>query len=293
LPARYAEAFLSDSFLSAVLARVTDLELLGQIESELIYLTNAQAVVRGLEFAEADTVRIAARDVRASLSLGLELVSDGDLARAQEALRAHPLRAFFSVAASHVYKLRDWAKKADKEGLFSLAGFPRRLLSGEDIHFFSAVAEPIPRFVAAGFDEPRAFASRAELAKAQSRLEALAKLMIAAKWVIAGPLSVDAFSGLIPGANEIVGQTLLRTALVKRALGASPVSAGLAVSAEELAAFSGRFIAGEWPASHIGVAPKDISDVLATSWQKLVADVRDGGPHPDPRFLDLICKGAQ
>jgi Family of unknown function (DUF6178) len=283
LPAIYAEPFLDESFFARALSALGEDALTAQLESELVYLINADSVVERRNSGEADEVRAAASDVRDWISLGLEVASQGELEAAASLIKAHPLRAFMSLGLEQSYKLGDWARRADAQGLFKLPGIKRRVLSTEDAAFIAALLDRIPRFV----DETktRAFGARRDLVAAQKRLELVSRSLLAVRAITETVVDFSAaLERAAPDAEAVNAEQILRSALVRRAIGAS-LKDTLIVSPEDLRAF--RAHTNE---DILKGAPESVRAPLEAAWTSLVTDIAALGDTPDPRFINLITR---
>ncbi len=243
LPARYAESFINESLLSDAFALIHDEQLLADLEAELVRLTNTVLIADNAEAGDVEAVRPAARDVRAMLSLGLELLAGEDAHEAAALIAAHPLRAIFRHGYAQVYRLKNWAERARKEGLFRLPELPddRSLLAIEETEFLTALTRLVPRYVEAPHAEPHAFGSKEELLKARAVLEKITGRIIALKWLLSGRKLEDVFAGGSPAPTEAGWRPILRSLLVAHALQEKPENA--AVSHAMLARFTERFAA--------------------------------------------------
>ena len=280
LPARYAEALLGSSFLHSVFGQIHDDALLGDVEAELMSLTNAMLIAETGEPADLEGLVVASANLRHTLSLGLELLSHGDPAAAVGLVEAHPLRGIFRYAHGQVLKLRTWAERAKREGLFDVAGM-NNPLPADEAQFLSALLKPIPRYADASFGTPRAFGSRAELGAAQRRLEQIAQRLIVLKWLVGTRTIETLFAAAEPSPEEATYRPMIRAALVHAALG---VEGTLVVTPAELAEFAARFT-GAWPKNLL--RPAELVPVLDQEWSQLVKDVAEV-KQPEPQFLDLI-----
>lgn len=288
MPLLYTEPFLADSLLVRALQDVRDPEVLGQLESELIYLVNAACVVEGHALADAEEIRALGRDVRNWVSLGLEIAAASGALDPVALVTQHPLRELFSLGLEQAYKVGDWAKKADASSLFRLPGVSRRMLSAEDEQLLRALLAPIPR-VSDGLNTTRAFASRADVANTQKRLETMAAQALAVRVLLP---TVRDFTPLLegcePDASAATSEMLLRSALVRKTLGAS-LQDSLGVTDADLRAFARKAYGDVWPAGILGAPPGETAAALQAVWTQLVADVRAAGEAPDARFLGLIA----
>lgn len=286
LPARYAEALLGSSFLHSVFSQIHDDGLLGDIEAELMTLSNGILIAETGEPADLEGLVVASGNLRHTLSLGLELLSRGEVPAAVALVEAHPLRAIFRYAHGQVLKLRGWADRAKREGLFAVPGMKNPLPADESL-FLAALLKPIPRFAEQAFSIPRAFGTRAELGAAQRKLEQIAQRLIVVKWLI-GTRSIETlFAGAEPGPDEATYRPMIRSALVHAALGSEGT---LAVTPAQLGDFAKTFVhaggqVGVWP-EHL-VRPAELVPVLDQEWAQLMKDVAEV-TQPEPQFLDLI-----
>jgi hypothetical protein len=284
LPVSYAEPFFADSFFVRVLERVQDGALVGELENELIYAVNAACVFEERIYADRESVREAGRDVRNWISLGLETAAHGDVQAAAALVEKHPLRELLALGVEQSHKLADWLRKAESEGLFTLPGMKRRPLGADDDRFLKALLARLPR-LSEGAGHARAFGSRQDLAAAQKRIEALARQMLALRFVCKAVTDFGAsLEGGEPDAHAVTVELLLRSALVRHAIGAS-LKDTLTVSAADLRAFHQK-AAPELPLQ----APPEVAATLQEAWSALVRDVLAAGPDAEPQFLGLIVR---
>ncbi len=279
LPLSYAEPFFADSFFVSVLNKLKREDLLGEIENELIFAVNATCVFEERVYSDPDSVKAAGRDVRNWISLGLETASLGDLEVAERLVQAHPLRELLSLGVEQSHKLADWLRKAEAEGLFRLPGLKRRPLSSDDERFLRALLGRLPRYADAGLPA-RAFASRRDLAVAQKRIEAIAKQVLGLRTIARAVTDFSAsLVGCEPDAGAVTLELLLRSAMLRSAIGAS-LKDTLSVSPADLRAFH----------TLVSAAPPEPDPMVKEAWASLVQDVLGAGPDAEPEFLALITR---
>jgi hypothetical protein len=145
-------------------------EELERAEESVVYAANAALVANRVPLDDADEVREQLRDARATLSLGLELISAGDPARAARALADEPVREIFQTAMGEAYRLQTRARKL--AGSARLPQAQTATVLDEPLEsVLQAILRQRPAFHEPGQRGARAFASRAELARAEALLE--------------------------------------------------------------------------------------------------------------------------
>ena len=170
-PAEKAQALAVPG--APLLDRALDLlpgEELERAEESVVYAANAALVANRVPLDDADEVRDQLRDARATLSLGLELLSGGDPERAARALSGQPVRSIFQAAMGEAYRLQTRARK-----IAARARLPQaQTVTVLDEPLESAVMALLrqrPLFHEPGQRRPRAFASRAEVFQAEALLD--------------------------------------------------------------------------------------------------------------------------
>ena len=83
---------------------------LGRVDEGLVYAANAALVAGAVAADDAHGARSALRDARATLSLGLELLSGGDPAAAAALLEQRPVREIFQAGMGELYALQSRAR---------------------------------------------------------------------------------------------------------------------------------------------------------------------------------------
>ena len=139
-------------------------------EESVIYAANAALVANRVPLDDADEVREQLTQSRATLGLGLELLSAGDPARAARLLADEPIRKIFQAAMGEVYALQTRARRIAASARLPQAQSATLLdrpLSG----VIEALLKPRPTFGDPGARRPRAFGSRADLAHGAALLD--------------------------------------------------------------------------------------------------------------------------
>jgi hypothetical protein len=175
---------------------------LERAEEALVYAANAALVANRVSLNEASEVREQLGDARATLSLGLEVLSSGDPQKAANVLVEQPVREIFQTAMGEAYKLQTRARRVAAAARLPQAQ-STTLLDEPLESAVQAIAKQRPLLHEPGKRRPRAFSSRADLLLAQSLLDEadqvtalLAKLELSPARL--GPLAEEA--GLGPAA---------------------------------------------------------------------------------------------
>jgi hypothetical protein len=100
-----AERFFLDEVL--LLFRQETPEVSEGIEEELAWLSNKVIACQGIDFSSEDRVRQGAERVRRFVSIGLELLSGGDIAMACQIMKERWLEMIFRWAVTRLLKIRD------------------------------------------------------------------------------------------------------------------------------------------------------------------------------------------
>lgn len=144
-------------------------EELERAEESAVYAANAALVANRVPLDDPDEVREQLRDARATLSLGLELISGGDPTRAARALIEQPVREIFQMAMGEAYRLQTRARKL--AGQARLPQAQSATVLDEPLEsVVQALLRQRPLFQEPGQRRARAFASRAEVAQAEALL---------------------------------------------------------------------------------------------------------------------------
>jgi hypothetical protein len=101
LPVPFAQAIADQSFLARCLQHIVDAKQAADVEVAIIYLLNRVLSASQASPGDAEAIKVGAEHAAATLSVGLEMVAEGDPQRGAEALRTVSLtrlhRAGFSV----------------------------------------------------------------------------------------------------------------------------------------------------------------------------------------------------
>ncbi|TMA28992.1 MAG: hypothetical protein E6J88_07360 [Deltaproteobacteria bacterium] len=142
---------------------------LERAEEAVVYAANAALVANKVPLDDPDQVREELAEARATLSLGLELLSAGDPAQAARLLVEMPIRQIFQAAMGEAYRLQTRARKiAQSARLPQAQSAP--LLDEPLESAVQALLKSRPLFHEPGKRSPRAFASRAEISQAEALL---------------------------------------------------------------------------------------------------------------------------
>ena len=151
------------------------LDLLGgeefdRAEESVVYAANAALVANRVPLDDPDEVREHLRDARATLSLGLELLSGGDPAPAARILVDAPIRTVFQAAMGEAYRLQARGRSIAAQARLPQAQTATTL--DEPLEsLVQALLRQRPMFHEPGQRRPRAFASRFEVARAEALLD--------------------------------------------------------------------------------------------------------------------------
>ena len=143
---------------------------LERAEEAVVYAANAALVANKVPLDDPDQVREELAEARATLSLGLELLSAGDPARAAQLLVETPIRQIFQAAMGEAYRLQTRARKIAQSARLPQAQ-SATLLDEPLESAVQALLKPRPLFHEPGKRSPRAFASRAEISQAEALLD--------------------------------------------------------------------------------------------------------------------------
>jgi len=229
-----AQEVIGRTFLARAFARVEDPAEAARLDSALMVLVNKVLAAGRAKPGQEEVVRRGALYATATLSLGLEVVARGDLARAEQALASVGLGRLFRVGYTVTHKLARLAQ--------ALA--PRSLTSGSPAkELVAGLCTPRPLFARAADEPPmtgvRPFESQADLRRAGEILTGLT-LRIA---LVEG-LGVDVVAmGQAPEPRPALDDHI-RTAIA-RAIALPGGLAGDALSQLELTLLRGKLVAGK------------------------------------------------
>ena len=155
--------------LDAALERL-DGDDLESAEEAIVYAANAALVANRVPLDDAGEVREQLGDARATLSLGLELLSGADPARAARILVDEPIRSVFQAAMGEAYRLQARARKIAAKARLPQAQSVT-VLDEPLESVVQALLRPRPAFHDPGQRRARAFGSRAEIARGEALLD--------------------------------------------------------------------------------------------------------------------------
>ena len=168
LPVVVAEEVIGRSFLARAMATIDDPIEAERLEQALMVLVNKVLAAGRAKPGQAEVMRRGAHFATATLSLGLEVIARGDLARAQQALASVGLIRLFRVGYTVTQKLAKLASALAPRSL--TAGSPAKEL-------VAALCSPRPLFARAADEPPtvgmRPFESQADLRRAGEILTGL------------------------------------------------------------------------------------------------------------------------
>ena len=298
LPAIVAEEVIGRGFLARALAMIEDPAEAERIESALMILVNKVLAAGRAKPGQPEVVRRGALYATATLSLGLETVSRGDLQRAREALSSIAMQRLFRVGYTVTHKLARLAQALASRSV--TAGSPAKEL-------VAALCSPRPLFARAADEPPvsglRPFESAADLRRAGEILTGLT-----VRIALVESLGVDVVA--LGQAPPIVASSQpslddhIRTALARAVVGGA--FSGDALSQSELTALRDRGMTGgtltpEARArglaavkSRLGAAQLQASGAvlskLVTGWlddlEAIFGGVQDA--EIDPRFVEGV-----
>ena len=168
-----ALAVLPRPILEAALDLLNGAEL-DTAEEALVYASNAALVANRISLNEANDVREQLADARATLSLGLEVLSSGDAQKAANVLALRPVREIFQTAMGEAYKLQSRARKV--AATLRLPQAQVTTLLDEPLESaLQGMLKVRPVLHEPGKRRPRAFGTRSDLLLAQSYLDEAAQ----------------------------------------------------------------------------------------------------------------------
>lgn len=110
LPAEIAQGVVGVSFLARAIDRVSDPAEFARLEMALVVLVNKTLAAARISPGHSEALAVGAEQAAATLSIGLETVSRGDLARAEEALRSVSLTRLHRAGHTLVLRLARMAR---------------------------------------------------------------------------------------------------------------------------------------------------------------------------------------
>ncbi len=168
LPVVVAEEVMGRSFLARALAAIDDPDEAERLEAALMILVNKVLAAGRAKPGQSEVVRRGALYATATVSLGLEVISRGDLERAKAALGSIGLQRLFRVGYTVTTKLARLAQALAARSV--TAGSPAKEL-------VAGLCSPRPLFSRAADEPPttgmRPFEGQADLRRAGELLTAL------------------------------------------------------------------------------------------------------------------------
>jgi len=298
LPVVVAEEVLGRSFLARAIAAITDTTEAERLETAVMVLVNKVLAAGRAKPGQTEVVRRGALYATATLSLGLETIARGDLAKATQALQSVALTRLFRVGYTVTLRLAKLATALAPRSL--TAGSPAKEL-------VAALCSPRPLFANAADAPPmpgmRPFEAQSDLRRAGELLTGLT-IRIA---LVEG-FGVDVLAmGHAPEPRPDLDDHL-RTAVARAIAGGELTSSAL--SQAELgrlrACFSGgtltpaaRQLGHSAIATRLGAAQLAASGVilakLVDGWlddlERILGEVRD--TEIDPRFVEGLLVEVQ
>jgi hypothetical protein len=293
MPAPVAEGVVGASFLARALDRIDDPAELARLESAVMVLVNRVLAAMRVPAGNSEALKQGAEHAAATVSLGLEALSQGDLARAAGALRSVSLTRLHRLGHTLTLRLARMAR--------ALA--PRAVAAGEpDGSVLAALLRQRPWY-ATVLDTPAAIDVRpfATMEDIRRVAEALTRLALRIAVVDALGVSLAALAERPAPAPTL--DDYVRTALVRAALG-QPIAATPLEPSDILALCRTRLAQGRLTDAAREVAAQGVVACLdraqVTAGRHLLPGLLDvwfaeieervgslpTDRAPDPRFLD-------
>lgn len=205
LPVPVAERVIGVAFLSRALDRITEPEEISRLEMAIVVLTNKVLAAARISPGDREAVPVAAEHALSTLSLGLESVSRGDLARAEQALRTISLTRLHRVGHTLTLRLALVARR--------LA--PRAVTAGPPMDQVLAALLGKRAFYPQVLDDPPAADVRPFSSLAELRTVAQAITELAVRVATAETLGVDLLAMAARPEPRPALDDHVRTALVR------------------------------------------------------------------------------
>lgn len=298
LPVPIAERVVGRSFLARALDRIEDAREIERLELALVVLVNKVLSAARVSPGDQEAIAIAADHATATLALGLEAVSQGDVARAARALETVSLTRLHRVGTTIPLRLAHMAR----------ALTPRAITAGGST---DALLEALCRrrpFFPRELDQPPGSGVRPFESTDDVRVVAEALTKLALRVAIADGLGVDVLAMAQRPEPRPALDDHVRTALVRAMLG-EPL-APVALGAGDIARFvrtamakgsivpqardaARRALEARLDTAEITAARQYLPELLH-AW---LADLEDAlghlPPDPDPRFIDRVLVAAR
>ncbi len=117
-----------EMFFSVCLKELDDKKLIDRIKRELAYMANQALVADRPESIDLETIKRGLQKVGGYLSIGLELLSEGDIKKALSYMSKIPLKYIFQLGFGASLELKWKAERIWKKGWFSQRGVPLSFL---------------------------------------------------------------------------------------------------------------------------------------------------------------------
>jgi len=166
LPQVFADSLSGASFLVKALESVTDPEESQRVAQELTALGNRILSANLVNLGELEGVRPALEEMRDTLTIGLEYLTDGHVERATETFRKTYVHSIFKSGFAQIANLRSQADR-----LAVIPKFHLEMLDPGDREFVEALRRFKPLLIEDG--RYRGFRSIADVGAALSRLQSL------------------------------------------------------------------------------------------------------------------------
>lgn len=223
-PRALLERLSAPSLFTRAISRIVQPDDLGELQFQLVALTNRVLSADGVEPGDDDGVAATARRIQATLDLALEFLSRTDSGsvdedRALAAVRTVTFVRLFRLGVSLVGKVRALARSLRREGPYAALG-DLELVEEPEATVFEAVRRRHPLFPRILDDPPasgeRPFGSLADLAQATAAIQraAAAQAMLQRLGVEPTRLTSEELGAATPDRNAIDTGVLARTALV-------------------------------------------------------------------------------
>jgi len=205
-------------FLEAM-EKIRDPKTLDGIGQEISHLVNRVLVADRMDLADPEAIYGAAQKVRATLSLGLEVLApERDTDRAAEILRTKWLIHIFRAGHSRALYLARRAHRMSREGWLARAPRAVKLLGEPLERIFIGLKRKRPGYYTGTADGYRHFASTGEIEEARralDKIDYLGKLFFERLRLVDYEPDSWTFDNIYP--VDITFETVLRTAFVNAA----------------------------------------------------------------------------
>src|SRR6266404_4362666 len=145
-------------------------EELERAEEAIVYAANSALVANRVPLDDPEEIREQLAQARATLSLGLEILSGGEVRRASQVLADAPIRGVFQAAMGEAYRLQARARAVAANARIPQAQ-SATVLEEPLESVVQALSRQPPLFHEPGQRRPRALGSRADVARAEALLD--------------------------------------------------------------------------------------------------------------------------